>query len=195
VAFDRLADASGLRVELHSSYDTALLLRYANCDRPLLILTNAVVDDLATLESQLAQPKRTRGKTTHRKIRISVKQLLRLGGSWIHDVPVVHGSVGDQAQASLAEPFPKDNVFVHCSRLELGFGAQIKYLERPLLGLQRDDLFGEVHDGTVSLDGSSNDIIVVLQIDDDDFRGICGFRSLTDADVVVGLECTGIEAY
>jgi hypothetical protein len=45
-----------------------------------------------------------------------------------------------------------------------------------------------VHDGTVGLDGPAHDIVVVLEVDDDDF-GLGGFvQLLADAEVVVGLE-------
>jgi hypothetical protein len=118
-----------------------------------------------------------------------------LGSSWVEDVPVVDGSFSDQTQAGLTEPFPKDNIFVHCGRLQLGFGTQVEYLERPLLRLESNNLFAEVHDGTVSLDGPSDDIVAILEIDDDDLRGIGGFGRLTDTDVMVGLECARIEAY
>ena len=44
-----------------------------------------------------------------------------------------------------------------------------------------------MHDGTVGLDGPPKDLIVVLEIDDDDFRVGVFIQLLTDADVMVGL--------
>jgi hypothetical protein len=58
---------------------------------------------------------------------------------------------------------------VHDSTLELRSLHQIKYLQGPRLGLEGDDLLFVVHDGTVGIDGTLDDLIVVLEIDDDDF--------------------------
>jgi hypothetical protein len=92
---------------------------------------------------------------------------LSCGG--IENVPVVHRSISDKTQAGVAEEFPEYNILVHCRGFQLGFGRKVKYLQRPLLRLERDDLFAEVHDGTISLDGTSCDIVVVLEVNDDDF--------------------------
>lgn len=75
---------------------------------------------------------------------------------------MVHRRISDQAQRVRTKPFPEENVFIHCRGLELGFLCQVKYLKRPLIRLEGDDLLVPVHDGTVSLDWPSNDLIVVL---------------------------------
>lgn len=61
-------------------------------------------------------------------------------------------------------------------------------MKSSLVCLERDDLPLPVHDGTIGLDRSFGDLIVVLEIYDDDFRvGIFG-ELLADADVVIGLK-------
>lgn len=43
-----------------------------------------------------------------------------------------------------------------------------------------------MHDGTVGLDRSSDDLIVVLKVDDDDLWLLIFTKFLTDADEVIG---------
>jgi hypothetical protein len=125
---------------------------------------------------------------SYREVGISIKNLGRLNSRGIHDVPVVDGSLGDETQASFANPFPEDNVLVHCAGLEFGFGCKIKYLKCPRLGLERNDLLVPVHDSTISLNGPSDDIVSIFQLDDDHFW-LGGFiYFLADAKELVGLE-------
>ena len=59
MAFDMLADATLPGVELHGANDPALLRRDTNDDHPFLVVTDAVVDDLAALSphvSSVVQP-------------------------------------------------------------------------------------------------------------------------------------------
>lgn len=101
---------------------------------------------------------------------------------------MVDGSVGNEAESGLVDELPVLHVLVHCGRLELRLLAEVEDLERSRLGLESDDLALPVHDGTVGLDGTSGDIVAVLQVDDDDFGRAAGLL-FSDANVRVGLEC------
>ena len=66
--------------------------------------------------------------------------------------------------------------------------AEIKDLERPLICFERDDLLGPVHEGTVCLDWSPDDFIVVLKVDDDNFGGGIFAEFLANADIIIGFK-------
>lgn len=57
--------------------------------------------------------------------------------------------------------------------------------------LQRNDLLGPVHDGTIRLDRSANDIIIVFEIDDYDFGGGAFVLLFADTNERVRFECLG----
>ena len=98
---------------------------------------------------------------------------------------MIDGAVGHKTQSRIAYPLPEDDLFLHGEGLELGLVCQVKNLYGMLLGSEGDDGLLPVHDGTVSLDGASHNIIVVLEVDDDDF-GLSGFvELLADAEVMV----------
>ena len=99
---------------------------------------------------------------------MAVKHLDGRGLSWVKDVPVIDGAVCDQSQCRLADPLPEGHVLAHRRRLELLLLFEVEDLEGARLGLEGDDLTRPVHDGTVGLDGSSDDIVVVLEVDDQD---------------------------
>lgn len=101
---------------------------------------------------------------------------------------MVYRRLRNQAQRSFAEPFPEHHILVHRGRLQLRLLTQVEYLECAGLCLQRDDLLRPVHDGTIRLDGSSDGIIVVLEVDDYDFGGGGIILLLADADEGVGFE-------
>lgn len=125
---------------------------------------------------------------TYGQIGVAVGDLDRSQLVLIENIPVVHGSVCDEAQRVLADPLPEDDILVHGCRLQLLLVVQVEDLDCPLLGLEGDDVEVPVHDSTIGLDRPSGDIIVVLQVDDDDL-GRCGLvLLLADADVVIGLE-------
>jgi len=42
-----------------------------------------------------------------------------------------------------------------------------------------------VHDGTIGFDGSTDDIVAILQVNDNDLRRSRGFVGLTDADEAI----------
>ncbi len=118
-----------------------------------------------------------------------LKDLARSGLRRVKDVPVVDGVFRHQAEVLVAEPLPEQDVLVHGGRLESLALLEVEDLQRPLLGLERDDELTPVHDGTVGLDGSTDDIVVVLEIDDDDLG--LGFIAdpLTHTDEPVRFEC------
>lgn len=99
---------------------------------------------------------------------------------------MIHRCISNQTQRVCAEPFPEENVFIHCCRLELGFLGQVEYLERSLIRFEGNDLLIPVHDGTIGLDWSSNDLIVMFETDDDDFRVGIFAEFLANANEVVG---------
>lgn len=125
---------------------------------------------------------------TYRKVGKTVKQLhwVLLGG--IVDVPVIHGSVGNQTQRRLTVPLPIDNVLIHHRRFELLFRPKIEDLNCSALSLERDDVLAPVHDGTVGVDWSPHDLIVVLQVNNNNLRLIIFVELLANADVVVRFE-------
>lgn len=51
--------------------------------------------------------------------------------------------------------------------------------------LERNDLPIPVHDGTVSIDGSFDDLIVVLKVNDDDLGLVVFIDFLPNADIVI----------
>jgi len=104
---------------------------------------------------------------------------------------VVDCRICDQAQGCFAEPFPENNILIHCSRLQLLLLTEIKDLECPGLSLQGNDILGPVHNGTVGLDGSADDIAAILEFDDNDFGGRGSSLLFADADEGIGLECLG----
>lgn len=124
---------------------------------------------------------------THRQIGVSVGDLD--GGQLVlvEDIPVVDSRVCDEAQRVLTDPLPEDHVLVHGCRLQLLLVVQVKDLDRPLLGLEGDDVEVPVHNSTVSLDGPAGDIVVVLQVDDDDLGRSGLVLLLAYADVVIRL--------
>jgi hypothetical protein len=170
------------------------LLRDTNDSHPLAVTVNAVVDDLVALEcGQLQMP--TAGtapsnpswdyqssgplyvQVTHTHVLVALKNLDRSSLVGIKNVPVVDGVLGDQTQLILTNPLPEDDIFVHGSRLELLLCLEVKDLQCSRLCAQSDDLSGPVHDGTVGLDGASDDIVAVLEVDNDNF-GLGGFALL-----------------
>lgn len=66
--------------------------------------------------------------------------------------------------------------------------AEIKDLECPGLSLKRNNLLGPVHNGTVGLDRSANNIVAILEFDDDYFRGGGLILLFADADEGIGFE-------
>jgi hypothetical protein len=67
--------------------------------------------------------------------------------------------------------------------------AQVEYLEGPGLCLKRNDLLGPVHDGTISLNWSADDIVTVLKVDDYDFGRCCFVLLFTNTNEGIGFEC------
>lgn len=101
---------------------------------------------------------------------------------------MVDCGICNQTQTCLTEPLPEYNILVHGGRLQLRLLAQVKYLKCPRLCLESDDLFVPVHNSTVGFDRSSDDIVIVLQIDNHDFGG-CGSRlCFSDAYEGIGFE-------
>ena len=67
--------------------------------------------------------------------------------------------------------------------------GEIEDLEGSLLSFQGDDLFRPMHDRTVGLDGPTNDVVVVFQIDDDDLRRGTLRGLLAHTHIAVGFKC------
>ena len=100
---------------------------------------------------------------------------------------MVYRSVCDKAQSICTYPFPVYHIFVHSSGLKFEFLAQVEDLECSLICFERNNLFGPMHKGTICLDRSPDDFIVILEIDDYHFR-ISISDLLANADVVIGFE-------
>ena len=90
---------------------------------------------------------------------------------------MVYTRVRNKTDAVFREPLPKYYVLIHVGRFQLRPPTKVKNLQRPLLCLQGNDLLRPVHDSTIGLDRPPHDTIVVLEIDDNDFRGciVVGF--------------------
>lgn len=102
---------------------------------------------------------------THREICVSVEHFDRSGLCGVHNVPVIDRRLCDQTQAALTYPLPKHNIFMHSMRLEFLLSPKIEYLKSSL-GFESNDLASPVHESTVSLNCSSRDLIVIVEIDD-----------------------------
>jgi hypothetical protein len=74
--------------------------------------------------------------------------------------------------------------------LQALLGLKVEKLERPALGLESYDGFSQMHDGAVGANGSPDDIVCVLEVDDDGLGGSVGLVvDLAHAYILVGLEC------
>ena len=82
---------------------------------------------------------------------------------------MVDAGGSDETNGGLADPLPELDVLVHCAGLELLLLFEVEDLEGSGLGLEGNDLASPVHDGTVGLDGPPRDVVLVLELDDDDF--------------------------
>lgn len=85
----------------------------------------------------------------------------------IKDIPVINRDICDQTQTCLAEPFPVHYILREYGGLEFLFRLEVEDLDSSALGLEGDDVPVPMHDGIVGVDGSADDFIVVLQVDDD----------------------------
>jgi hypothetical protein len=93
--------------------------------------------------------------------------------------------VGHQPKTCLAVPFPEDNIFGHGGGFELLFGTQVEDLNSSGLSLEGNDLLVPVHDGAICVDGSLDDFIVVLEINDDNLRFVFIINFLSYANIVI----------
>ena len=129
----------------------------------------------------------------YRETRIAIKHLLGLLLRLIKDIPVVYRCIRDKTERIDTNPFPKSNVFMELCRLDLLSLAQVKNLQCPSLCLQSNNVSMPVHDSTVCFNRSTNNLIVVPEVDDIDLwlciRIIAGFLSY--ADKVIGFEGLG----
>jgi hypothetical protein len=107
---------------------------------------------------------------TYIQVRIALEHLNRVRLSCVVDVPMEDSSLGYEAEGRRADPLPEDDILVHGCRLKLLLLLQVEDLQCSRLRPQSDDLLRPVHDGTVGLDGSSDNIVPLLQVDDNNFR-------------------------
>ena len=125
MALDRLTDFSILTIQLHRALHLKCrrirrIPRDSNKNKPFLVRSDAVVDDLGTNE---------RG--------MSVEHFLRLG-SCIGDRPVEDGGFGDNANRCFGHPFPEHDILIVDVGLDLLLGFNIEYLQRPLGYTEKD---------------------------------------------------------
>lgn len=104
----------------------------------------------------------------------------------VKNTPVIDTSFCNETYAVLTKPFPEDNIFVHHSRFKLLLCAEIEDLDGSRLSFKGDDIFGPVHDSAVGINGSSDDFIVILEVDDDDLWFIVVAEFLSNADIMIG---------
>ena len=102
---------------------------------------------------------------------------------------MIYSSICNEAQCRFTEPLPEHNILIHRGRLQLGFLAQVEYLEGPGLCLERNNLLCPVHDSTIGFDWSPDDIVTVLKVDDYDFGRCCFVLLLADTNEGIGFEC------
>jgi hypothetical protein len=106
---------------------------------------------------------------TYRKVLVSLEYFYRSSLVWVKHVPVIDCSIRNQTQACFTEPLPKYDILIHCGRLQFGFLGKVEDLEGPRLCLQRDNLLGPVHDSTICFDRSFHYIVIVFEVNYDDF--------------------------
>ena len=75
-------------------------------------------------------------------------------------------------------------------RLNLRSSTQVEDLQCPSLSLKGNNVLMPVHDGTIGLDWSSYNLILVLEVDDEDLWGSIWIvaRFLSYTNVVVGFK-------
>lgn len=65
-------------------------------------------------------------------------------------------------------------------------GSEVEDLDGAALRLEGNNVLAPVHDGTVSVDGAPEDLIVVLKVDNDNLRLVVFVELLADTDIVIG---------
>ena len=98
-------------------------------------------------------------------------------------------------RSGFTDPFPKDHIFLHRRALYLALCTQVEDLQCLPAGFESNHQLRPMHYGTVGLDRPPNDILCVLEVDNDDFGRSIIIYFLAYANVVVGLQCTGVESY
>ena len=116
---------------------------------------------------------------------MSVKGLNRLRLTRIENVPMIYGRIGDHSEAPFTKPLPINNIFIHDGRLDFLFGRKVEDLNGATLSFESDDIFGPVHNSTISVDGTFDNFIVVLQVDNDNLRLIIVMEFLANADETI----------
>ena len=124
MSFNGLGDASLAGEELHRAFDLESggvggVGADADENEPLLVLGDAVVDDLVAGEGEM-----TVEDLDGRIGRGGVGG----GGGSVGD-PVVDGAVGDDAEGGGRDPVPEGHVFVHQVRFDLLFELDVEDLE------------------------------------------------------------------
>lgn len=99
---------------------------------------------------------------------------------------MVNAIVCNKAQAPLTNPLPKDNILIHCMRLQLLLCFQVENL-KCALGFQGDNLFAPVHDSTICLDCPPCDLVAIMKVDYYDLC-CCLITLFTNADEVIALQ-------
>ena len=102
---------------------------------------------------------------------------------------MIGSRICNKAQSAFIDELPKHNVLVHGRRLELALAAKVEDLYSPALGSEGNDELIPVHDGTICLDGPTDNIVAVLEVNDDDLGGSIVIDLLAHTNVVVGFEC------
>ena len=178
VTLNRLADTTVPAIQLHGTLDLKRsgvggVSRDTNEYEPLLVGAAAVVDDLRADEGWM-----------------SVEDLLWRRGR-VGRGPVKDRSFRHYSNGGVRDPLPEGDFLSVSVRLDLGFGLYVEYLECPTgctriavsltsrsrkrserehgtRTLESQNLLVGVHNGRVGGDWSTQNIVGVGQVDDDD---------------------------
>lgn len=125
-------------------------------------------------------------RKTHCQVCNPVKHFKRSMLSRVKDIPMVNRRLSDQANACITVPLPEDDIFRHDRRLKLLLCLEVKDLDGLTLGFEGDNVLTPVHDGTIGINWSPDDLIVVFKIDYDNLRLIIIVDLLSYTDEIIG---------
>lgn len=126
-----------------------------------------------------------KGVKTNRQVSNSIKHLDWSMLSGIEDIPMENRRFRNHSDAGIAKPFPEHDILGHYSGLELLFRLEVENLDGFALGFEGDNILAPVHDGTVGVDGPSDDLIVIFQIHYNHLCFLFVADFLSYADIVV----------
>jgi hypothetical protein len=97
--------------------------------------------------------------------RVTIKQLY--GSPDPISQPVRNRGRSDQGKVVCPCPLPKDDGTVHIMTFDLGLRVEVEHLNH-LATSESEDVGGGVHHGSLSLDGTTGDLSLILEVDKGD---------------------------